>query len=501
MGTIVSRRLSRDSGSMRTCIILILLLSASGLPTFAQAVTEPDVAKRARDLSTTGNFDTVVELLEPYVAQHLEDVEAWLLLAENQYWAGQADEARESYRKAIAHHPAHDGLRLAYARFLLESGELTAARRVLEPVPTDLAEAEALRGTIAWWSGRLTRAQNHFEAALKIDPGQPEAQAGFAAIRSGARPWVRVQAGHERDSQPLARTLTAAEVGLFATPMHAARADFRHSRFTSGQDVVPVTVLSGRVQSYWPALRLETAFSGGAARHADTTYWIGRLSGGIKPIPDIRLGVDLERKPYLYTEGSIRETVTTTSLQISAELDREGWLGQAVGRRERFHDGNEKNVVYAWLLVPLIETDHLTVQGGYAFGFQHTYEHRFRPVMTSAPAPNRPPTWEGRYIPYHTPINEQVHSATAAAELRWAPLSLRVGASYGLYGSEDAPFVYLSGPAPRTGIYTRVIHPWNARGGLSVDVSESMSVQLELSHMSTTWYESTSLLLTLYTRI
>jgi Tfp pilus assembly protein PilF len=480
-----------------TLVLSCLLVSFAA----AQTVDGPDARSGAIQLSAQGQFRAAVDLLEPYVQRHPEDVESWILLAQNRYWLGDVSGADRSFREALARHPERDDLRIAYARFLAEQSDRRAAQGVLRPIGSGHADAEALRGTLAWWAGDLTSAARHFENVLRADENHSEALVGLNAIRAGARPWLRASVAGGRDNQPLTELGVRTQSGVFVTPLQSIQADIRHARFQASESSVPIMFASAAHTGYWPAIRLESDISGGALFRPETTLLIGRLGAGIRLPGGFNVGAHWERRPYFYTEASVSQAVFSSQLQAGVAFDNGGWLGEAAARREAFMDGNEKHVLFGWLMAPLVNTDALVVQLGYAFGYQNTSEHRFTPVLTSTPGPNQLPTWEGRYIPYHTPINEQVHSITGNVVVRaGTAITLRSGGSYAVLASEDAPFVYLWGRAPMVGIDTRAINPWTIRAGVEATLTSSIVLHLDATHLSTAWYEASTLALSLYSR-
>jgi tetratricopeptide (TPR) repeat protein len=453
-------------------------------------------------MSSEGKFEEVVTLLERHLREHPRDVESWLMLAQHSYWTGDIARTRRFFDRAVESIPRDENIRLAYARFSMETGDYDGALHALAPLGSDNADAEVIRGTIAWWKGDLGRAQRHFREALSLDGGHEEAYQSLNAIRADARPWIRIRGDRATDTQPLASVASGVEAGLFLGPLHAIGLDVRASRFELDDSATGATDASVIYRGYWPVLRLETDIAGGAVFATDETHLTGSFRLGARLLEGVRLDASWQRAPYRYTVASLAEPILKNDLQLGAAIEKRGWLGEAAGRLESFPDGNRKRVFYGWLLAPLVSTSSLSLHAGYAFGYQDTDEHRFSVTMASSPAPNRPPRWEGRYVPYHTPLDERVHSLTG--NVRWrisSVITLTAGGAYGFVGSERAPFVYLAGRAPMIDVYTRSIHPWNARLGVAAALTTAVSAEFALSHMNTAWYEATVFGLSLHTRL
>lgn len=483
--------------------IATLCLCATALTTAAAQMSgRPEILVRADSLSSSGEFAAVVTLLEAHVQGGSASSEAWLLLAQHAYWNGDTSGAHDAYAEALEQHPSSVRLRLAFAQFLLEVGHPKAALDILRSIGSENAEAERIRGTAKWWTGDLTAAARHFKKSLSVAPEQEDAAAALAAIRHDSRPWFRVATVHGTDTQPLSRTGTSAGAGLFVTPLQTVSAEAGHMRYAADDQIAPVSTASLVSRGYWPELKLESELSAGVVARGDSAAWTGAVVADVRVVDGIRIGASWDRKPYLYTLSSLSESIMTSTAQSRLVFDRKGWLGEAVAGLETFPDDNVKTLAYAWLMAPVLQSKLLTIQGGYAFSYQNTNEHRFTPVLSSAPRPGHDPEWEGRYDPYHTPIHTRTHSVSARLALhRAGPFNMQANGSYAVIGFEQAPYVYLVGRAPATDLYNHAIHPWNVEGSISASISPDLQLYLKGSHMATTWYEASTISLELYVRL
>lgn len=99
--------------------------------------------------------------------------------------AGRHPEARQAAERAVALAPSDRNARLNFARYAMHAGDAAAARaeldRLIGELPT--APALALRGVIRGNGGDLAGARADFDAALALDPNQPEARAGVETLR------------------------------------------------------------------------------------------------------------------------------------------------------------------------------------------------------------------------------------------------------------------------------------------------------------------------------
>jgi tetratricopeptide (TPR) repeat protein len=123
-----------------------------------------DVAGAARDLENAlGRCPDATAEQRSEVIEQLADLRLRL---------GDRAKAEEILRAGIAGPLATDGMRVALARILTESGRADEAAKILPPASaSDGAALSDARGVAAAESGRLDDARREFEAALAQEPG------------------------------------------------------------------------------------------------------------------------------------------------------------------------------------------------------------------------------------------------------------------------------------------------------------------------------------------
>jgi hypothetical protein len=139
-----------------------------------------------------------------------------------------------------------------------------------------------------------------------------------------------------------------------------------------------------------------------------------------------------------------------------------GWMAEAEHRTRRYDDGNDGWSSYAWLLAPLVRQRGFQLHAGYAVSASDTDEHRF--------------STGGRYDPYHTPLDQRIHTAVAAA--RWTGprgQSLDVNASTAIRARETAPILTGDEAAP-IGFGERDYRPWRLRGGAVLPLTSTLAL-------------------------
>lgn len=104
---------------------------------------------------------------------------------------GDAAGALKAYEEALAKDPQSVFLAREAAELSLESGDLPRAQRWAEAAaalaPVD-AGAQELLGQVLWARGEAARARAAFEAALKADPGHPDAVYALAQLDAETAP-------------------------------------------------------------------------------------------------------------------------------------------------------------------------------------------------------------------------------------------------------------------------------------------------------------------------
>ena len=260
----------------RLAAFVVACLLFGTLALAQQAPTRDDVteAQRQRD---AGNLGKAAAILRAHLAQWPDDGEAARLLARTLYWMKDIPAARSAYQTALARHPDDTTLILQYATMLAETGERERARQMvlpLERLPATRAEARALLGSIAYWSGDLTLAKELLTRALEENPGQRDARRTLDEILVATSPWVRLSSGFRHDDQPLDRAAVGIDARWFATPLVPVTVHVEPSGYWSnGGGTQKVAIADVTLAGYSPSTRLEGEVSAG------TVYRWYRRSG------------------------------------------------------------------------------------------------------------------------------------------------------------------------------------------------------------------------------
>ncbi len=474
----MTRRPDLRTASRRTAIVLAGVALVA-LPGSARAQGALDEARRLRD---AGELELAATVLRQHLARAPGDVDARWLLAETLYWTGDLDAARAEYRRALADRPGDPGLRLDYARFLVETGRAGEADGVLAPV------------------------------AARPPPGwEAEVRRVERSILAATAPWARVAPSVRDDSQPLTRLAIEAEAGFRPADGLTVAARVIPQRYEGelefgGESEIAAVEALAEVAYRRAGSPVAVAVAGGVFTRDDpeTTDAIGEarlaalLPGGI----DLRVAAS--RKPYLWTVASLGRTVLADGIEVALDRsDAPGWAFEVGGRRETFdlgedptdprpetagRDDNAVTSAWAWGLAPVWVRQRASFRLGYAFQWEDSEESRFT---------------GGGYDPYYTPEEVRVHNAIAALAVRATPaVTVHADGAVGLFAEERAPRVPppFTAPAPGPGrgppgpdvtFVDRDFTPWRARAAVTAAVGVAGELRAEIERGEDAFFEIT----------
>jgi len=162
-------------------------------------------------------------------------------LADTYRKAGRLDDAIRVCGDGLAVHPTYVATRVVLARALMERGSLEEAEaeflRVLAQSPENLVVVKFL-GDICAKAGRGRQARDYYERALRLKPGDPEAQERLAALPTGEGPGASGPPEGRPERDPLASPTLAA---LYTAQGHTdiAKAIYSYLGRTGTETIVP----------------------------------------------------------------------------------------------------------------------------------------------------------------------------------------------------------------------------------------------------------------------
>ena len=392
------------------------------------------------------------------------------------------------------------GLKVRAER-LQEEGDLGGAsralRRYLEARPEDYGAVVHLADLLSW-QGYLAAARTRYEEARRLNPGSARAEERLNWINNLSAPWIRAGFSYRKDNQPLRRKEYPAELGWPLTPQRSLSLQFNPQVFTFHGSKERVLTLAAVFKDYWPALRLGVEASSGYLDRsfAEKIRWIGSLDLTWHGPAHFSLRGFARREPYLDTVFSLSTPVMTESYSGLVTWEPpSGWNGQGGYIRQRYpNDDNAISTAYGWLLAPLVHNRRYTARLGYAFGYQDADENRYIPHNINEPFLQDDLTYSyrGDYNPYYTPHNYSSHSAAAVFTVQPAEkLFFSLNSSYGFQATEDAPYLYPTGPGTfARGFYKRWFHPWKVEADLSFKLLENLRLTARFRHSDEPYFRT-----------
>ncbi|HPW55912.1 MAG: tetratricopeptide repeat protein [Thermoanaerobaculaceae bacterium] len=157
---------------------------------------QPDARRLLADaLAALGRFDKVLETLEEAVRRQPEDHLAWARLAQARAAAGRDREAAEAGRRALAVNPVSCEALCLVGRMLVDTGQLTEARGVLEAGLDHFPEVPCLQVSLALVLVRAGEVAGDEARALELAERAVTLTRGRDAVALGALAAVQANAG------------------------------------------------------------------------------------------------------------------------------------------------------------------------------------------------------------------------------------------------------------------------------------------------------------------
>ena len=212
----------------------------------------------AERLRNAGDFAGAAKALRSHLASYPDDGDALRLLAQTLYWQKDLAGSRAAYERALSLHPEDIELRLQYGRMLIETGDGPRAREVLASVGATESHgrADAILGTLAYWEGDLSGADNLLNSAIASGDTDPAVRRIHTDIAVMTAPWVGVTPAFQHDDQPITRTAVGGEAGWFPSPSTSIKVTAQGLRFALGDTANRNVSLADVTLSHYAAAAL-----------------------------------------------------------------------------------------------------------------------------------------------------------------------------------------------------------------------------------------------------
>ncbi len=481
------------------------------LPIF-QSFAQTDSPSRAEELMNRGEFQPARQILEQHLQHTPDDASAHRLLGRLLYWLHDFERSRFHYNRALGLEAENTSLRLEYGRMLVETGNWSLARDILQPLRTNAdlpagqvgqaghaAEAEYLLGLIEYWDGDWTSAIEHFEATLRVSPQHADARRYLRDIRIASAPSVSFSSEVQSDTQPLDRLVLTGRAVWNSTPLQAFTVHAERQNVQASTSTPNISSVMVGYSQYHASLRVDTEAGVGLLQRSFTSKSIGlwRAAVGLRPFASLKLSLRGEHTGYHWTTASVETPVHTISFGVFVDWNSPGgWTGQAAYEVVRFPDKNTMQRSYLWLLAPVLRDGETRLSIGYSFSRSDTKENRFTLKQQND-------LRSGVYTPYYTPEEQTIHTIIGVFTTRVSPsVSVRANLSYALYAVEQAPYFFygrsVEGPPPVFRSFSqRTFRPWKANVALTGSFSSHVAWSLEGTYWTTAYYDSRHLAFTI----
>ena len=409
-----------------------------------------DTLLQAVELHKQADYKRSYELLSQYRQSHKADVNAEWLLGQAAFNLGKKKEMMSVYEANIAANSANYYLRLDYAFKLVEVGELHKAQAMLKQyLPYDTANAQiyASLAKIDYWQSNYRSALANADNAVRFAPDNQQYKDFRNNIKRSMSPWVGASADYSKDNQPLQVITPTIEGGMYFSSLLAVRASVQTQLLHTDTSSMQATIFTLGNTSVFARQGLKVRLGAGATAYPDGTIRPTGLVGLDQTVlRSLTLTAQAERRAYLSMLGSLDTAIATNNYLASATwMPEKGFMGQAAYSATVFGDKNVVSTASAWLVSPELKLWRFGFRTGYGYSRTDSKRDMLVPVqpqselMTSIYFNNNV---AGKFDPYLTPSNQQVHSIIGVAT--FAPVQrvkLQLSGSYGFNASIDTPYL------------------------------------------------------------
>jgi|GEM_PF-2046935 len=460
----------------------------------------------ARYFINNKQLNKAENILKTYHKNYPNEVNGIRLYAQVAYWQNELELAYSLFETYMANpkNPYQSELVLDYSRMLFEQYQLIKAMALLtEYIKKDTTNAEAfdMMGTISYWQGKPISAKQYFDKVIKLYPTNDWANKYEGEIIDESAPYIQFHSGYTSDTQPLKVLDLGVEAGVYHSALWNPKIAFAMQDFTIAGVSKNAYLLSigntFSIQStkttITPTIGLYKTIAG------DTTKFTRSLAVNQKLNKYFSVTVNAARLPYTYTISGVQGAVVEDKYQGSLSYDNpKGFSGKVGYIYDQFMDDNNVQTAYLWALSPEIKASIFSFKLGYAFNYANALHSRYASTESVGEVISnygKTTAIDGIYSPYFTPLNQQVHSLLANVSVKLSKkLSIAVSSNTGVYGTGDAPYLYLQqvGTSLSFGSgasQTRFI-PVKINGNINYNISKQLSLQFYYTYTKTFYYTS-----------
>ncbi|MCF6342231.1 MAG: tetratricopeptide repeat protein [Bacteroidales bacterium] len=466
---------------------------------------ETDTLRWAKALNSVHKYNKSAKLLQPYYANHSNDLYAGWLFASALHQTKKYNKSQEVYTQLLRLFPENDELRLDFANKLAEAGEFDEAVGQLNQMSDDLPEDYVLavqktRAKIYYWQGEYDKALNGINQALIVNNNDPEAIHLKNDISFARSNWLIIDAKYSEDDQPLQILTPSIKAIFYGSAKLSGGLNLISPLFSKTSGNFSGQWLSGFVQLRFSGPKIGVRLDAGAIKFPSFDYdWTAAIRIDKTLLKHMKLGLVAERKPYLATEASLDKKVMQTTFSTYLLWDDpNGWMGNASYDLNRFAAfDNKYYTVSAWLMSPALKAGVFSFRIGYGFNYSDSDEDTF---VAKEPLDDILDNWDstaviaGVYDPFFSPNKQSIHSAILMVNISPAKkLSMNLTANYGFLATAQTPYLFLNKkkngkPFIDRQFYDDRYHPLQIDGKISYQLSPAFSLSGYYTYQRTNFY-------------
>lgn len=440
-----------------------------------------DTAKKVID---NGNYKEAVLLISKYYNSYADNLELNWLYAHALWLNNKEKIAKSIFKKALSFAPNNRELRLDYARFLYQTGQIIELEPILKAyLKSDNSNIEYLEmlGYIQLWRGKIKEAKNTVAALKKTESGALKAKSLKSEIDAITAAYISSDFEYQTDSQPLDFFASHFKVSQYKSRFFNPELRISSYRFSPEEERAFTARFSN--QFSLDKLKLKGEISLGVYNNiSDGNDWIGGLNFVKEFFKNTNLKFGYDKSQLLTTIASTRFNLTQQDL-FGEFYHKNKYITVSSGYHHNFFDdGNYIYSIFAWALLKPITIKSLEFQLGYSYNFTDSKEVLF--IFSDINT--------GIYDPYFTPKDLETHSILFSANYNASKkLTIQAKINYGLVGNVQNPYPIQATPTSVEigGFYADTFTPQEITGTINYKFSNKFSTRVTYINQKTFFYE------------
>lgn len=423
--------------------------------TYAQEKNYNDSILIAAQLIEKGNLREADKILSSFIGNNPENVMALWMHAQVLFNRNKITQAQSKYLQALAIWPGINDLSIDYVRFLQQSGYIRQSIDEIDKLLALDSKNTSLHLLLArnfLWQGKTKQAKDEINFLLDSDSNNEDAIQLLKELNLIAAPYFGLTLSYSSDNQPLGSLATTIETGKLYSPAFSPKVFLQHYYIHSDEQAYSQFggYFSNALRANSLGMKLTPGigyFRNNHANGSDNNITYG-LSIEQPLFKQLSINIAAGKSPYMSNLSILEESVFNHFATVILKWNRPKKLLFEMGHKtDFFEDDNYINAEYMWGLVPVLKTQNMLFQLGYGFSYSQAKNTRYIPVNTmtvilSDTVTNKYP--EGKFYPYFTPNQQQIHSAIL--KLEYNPnkkVGLQMLTSFGFYAISQYPTLKL----------------------------------------------------------